>query len=157
MKPSSKSERRSDCPLSIGLEIFGDKWTLLILRDLMFKGLRTFKEFQESGERIASNILADRLQRLQNQGLVTGERSAHDARIVTYRPTPKGLDLLPVLVEIVLWSARYEKTAAPPKLIARMTTDRDGFIREIRDRLLKASSVGTADNVGSPKVRRPMP
>jgi len=136
--------------LSIGLEIFGDRWTLLILRDLMFKGLRTFKEFQESGEQIASNILADRLQRLQEQGLVTGVRSAHDARVVTYRPTPKGLDLLPVLIEIVLWSARYEKSAAPPKLIAKMTTDRDGFIREIRARLSKAASVGTADDAGRP-------
>lgn len=134
MKRSSKSERRSDCPLSIALEIFGDRWTLLILRDLMFKKLRTFKEFQESGEQIASNILANRLQRLQEQGIVAGERSSSDARVVAYRPTAKGLDLLPVLVEIVLWSARYEKTAAPRKLLERMSKDRDGFIREIRQR-----------------------
>jgi DNA-binding HxlR family transcriptional regulator len=134
MKRSSKTERRSDCPLSIALEIFGDRWTLLILRDLMFKGLTTFKEFQESGEEIASNILTDRLQRLQEQGIVTGTRSSTDARVVTYRPTEKGLDLLPVLVEIVLWSAQYEKTAAPPKLIERMSKDRDGFIQQIRTR-----------------------
>lgn len=112
MKRLSKSERRSDCPLSIALEIFGDRWTLLILRDLMFKGLKTFKEFLGSGEQIASNILTDRLQRLQEQGIVSGTRSPADARVVTYRPTEKGLDLLPVLIEIVLWSARHEKTAA---------------------------------------------
>lgn len=135
MKRSAKCERRSDCPLSIALEIFGDRWTLLVLRDLTLKGMRTFKEFQESGERIASNILADRLQRLQDQGIVVGERSTSDARVVTYRPTSKGLDLLPVLVEIVLWSARYEKTAAPPKLLERIVNDREGFIREIRQRL----------------------
>lgn len=134
MKRLSKSERRSDCPLSIALEIFGDRWTLLILRDLMFKGLKTFKEFLGSGEQIASNILTDRLQRLQEQGIVSGTRSPADARVVTYRPTEKGLDLLPVLIEIVLWSARYEKTAAPPKLLERMTRDRDGFVRQIRTR-----------------------
>jgi DNA-binding HxlR family transcriptional regulator len=134
MKRSSKAERRSECPLSIALEIFGDRWTLLILRDLMFKKLKTFKEFLESGEEIATNVLADRLQRLLEQGIVTSERSASDARIVTYTPTPKGLDLLPVLVEIVLWSARYEKTAAPAKLIERISKDRGGFIKEISER-----------------------
>lgn len=134
MKRSPNSDRRSDCPLSIALEIFGDRWTLLILRDLMLKGLRTFKEFQESGEHIASNILSVRLHQMQGLGIVTGERSPTDARVVTYRPTAKGLDLLPVLVEIVLWSAHYEKTAAPRKLIERMRKDREGFIREIRER-----------------------
>lgn len=134
MKRSSKSERRSDCPLSIALEIFGDRWTLLILRDLMFKGLRTFKEFLASGEEIASNILTDRLQRLLEQGIVSGTRSPTDARVITYRPTEKGLDLLPVLVEIVLWSAQYEKTAAPQILLERMSKDRDGFIQRIRAR-----------------------
>lgn len=134
MKRPSKSERRSDCPLSIALEIFGDRWTLLILRDLMFKGLRTFKEFLASGEEIASNILTDRLQRLLEQGIVSGTRSPTDARVITYRPTEKGLDLLPVLVEIVLWSAQYEKTAAPQILLERMSKDRDGFIQRIRAR-----------------------
>lgn len=120
--------------MSIALEVFGDRWTLLILRDLMFKGLKTFKEFLESGEDIASNILTDRLQRLQKQGIVTGTRSPTDARVVTYRPTVKGLDLLPVLVEIVLWSAQYEKTAAPQKLLKRMSKDRAEFIQQIRAR-----------------------
>lgn len=132
MNRPSKSERRSDCPLSIALEIFGDRWTLLILRDLMFKERRTFKAFQESGEQIASNILADRLQRLQQQGIVSAERSSSDGRIVTYEPTPKGLDLLPVLVEIILWADRHEKTAAPRKLIDRMTKDRDRFVQDVR-------------------------
>jgi DNA-binding HxlR family transcriptional regulator len=134
MKPTSKIERRSDCPLSIALEIFGDRWTLLVLRDLLLKKLTTFKEFQASGEQIATNVLSDRLQRLQDQGIIAGERSSADGRIVNYRPTAKGLDLLPTLVEIVLWSARYEKTAAPPKMIATMTSHRDDFIRSVRER-----------------------
>lgn len=136
MKRKPQLDRRSDCPLSIGLEIFGDKWTLLILRDLMFKKLTTFKEFEGSGERIATNVLSDRLQRLQEQGIVTSERLSTDARVVAYRPTGKGLDLLPVLVEIILWSAKYENTAAPPKLIDRMTNDRDTFIESVRARFV---------------------
>ena len=129
-KPSS--DRRSDCPLSIALELFGDRWTLLVLRDLMFKRLKTFKEFLDSGERIASNVLADRLRRLQEHGIIDSVRSTTDARVVIYRPTAKGLDLLPVLIEMVLWSARYEKTAAPAKMIERMSTARKGFIQHIR-------------------------
>ncbi len=134
MTRNAAIQRRSDCPLSIALEIFGDKWTLLILRDLMLKKLKTFKEFQESGERIATNVLSDRLERLRKQGMVTAARSSVDARVVTYHPTAKGLDLLPVLVEMVLWSAQYEKTAAPPKMIEKMTKDKEGFIQELRER-----------------------
>lgn len=118
----------------MALEIFGDRWTLLILRDLLFKGFRTFKEFQTSGEGIATNILSDRLQMLQDQEIIIGQRSDADARVISYRPTEKGLELLPTLIEIILWIVKYEKTAAPPRLITRMTRDREGFIREIRQR-----------------------
>lgn len=124
--------RRSDCPLSLGLELFGDRWTLLILRDVLFFGRRTFKEFQEAGEGIASNVLADRLRRLVDSGILRSDRSSADARVVEYRPTEKGLDLLPVLIEIILWTARHERTAAPPAIIERMTRERDAFIREVR-------------------------
>lgn len=137
MTRKPKLDRRSECPLSIGLEIFGDKWTLLILRDLMLKKLTTFKEFEGSGEEIATNILSDRLQRLQQQGIVTSERLPTDGRVVAYHPTAKGLDLLPVLVEIILWTAKYEKTAAPPKLIEKITNDRASFIASIRARFTK--------------------
>jgi DNA-binding HxlR family transcriptional regulator len=128
--PGSQSEWRSNCPLNIALEIFGDRWTLLILRDLYFKGASTFGEFQGSSEGIATNILTDRLKKLTAQGILVSERSAQDARIVTYRPTPKGLDLLPVMVEMIVWAARYEKTAAPRKLMERMLHDRESFIAE---------------------------
>ena len=124
--------RRSGCPLSIALEIFGDTWTLLILRDLLFKRATTFKDFQASEERIASNILADRLARLAAAGIITSDRSPDDARVVLYRPTSKGLDLLPVLVEAILWAARYEKTAAPAKLLKRMREERESFVQGIR-------------------------
>ncbi len=129
-----KENRRSDCPLSIGLELFGDKWTLLILRDLMIKGMKTFREFQHTGEGIATNILSDRLQRLVDLEIITCETLKTDGRVLTYRPTQKGLDLLPVLVEIILWTAKYEKTAAPPKLIEKMTCNKDEFVSAIRAR-----------------------
>ncbi|MCA9099357.1 MAG: winged helix-turn-helix transcriptional regulator, partial [Planctomycetaceae bacterium] len=87
-----------------------------------------------SGEGIATNILADRLQLLQDQGIIVGQRSPDDARVITYQPTEKGLELLPTLIEIILWVVKYEKTAAPAKLITRMSQDREGFIREIRQR-----------------------
>ena len=127
-------ERRSDCPLSIALEVFGDRWTLLILRDLMLKGLSSFKQFEQSGEGIASNILADRLKRLQAQDIVSCARSPSDARALVYRPTEKGLELLPVLFEMVLWAARHERTAAPPALLHRMREDRETLLAELRSR-----------------------
>lgn len=125
---------RSKCPLNIALEVIGDRWTLLILRDLMLKQLSTYREFQDSGEGIATNVLAHRLKLLQEENMIVGERSTTDARVVRYRPTRKGLDLLPVIVEMILWAHAYEKTAAPPRIIRRLQNDRDAFIAEIRGR-----------------------
>ncbi len=97
-----KSERRSGCPVSISLEMFGDRWSLLIIRDLMVRGFRTFKEFQESGEGISTNILADRLRKLEATGIITAEVEDTDGRRVNYRLTEKGIDLAPVLLELLI-------------------------------------------------------
>lgn len=98
---------RSGCPVSLGLDIFGDRWTLLIVRDLMFGGKRHFRELLASPEGISSNILADRLQRLVAEGLVTrAEDPAHRQKVI-YRLTEKGLDLRPVLLQISRWSYRH--------------------------------------------------
>ena len=130
----SKSKRRSGCPVSISLEIFGDRWSLLIIRDLMVRAFRTFKEFQESGEGIATNILADRLKRLETAGIVAAEAEETDARRVNYRLTEKGIDLAPVLLELLIWGARHEETGAPCALIARMEENRDQVLAEVRRR-----------------------
>lgn len=124
--------RRSDCPLNVCLEIFGDRWSLLIVRDLLFKKKHEFKDYLAAKEGIATNVLSDRLRRLEEHGIIT--RSAHpsDARKVDYRLSEKGLDLAPMLVEMVLWATRHEKTVAPPSLIRRMSKDRDNFIAELR-------------------------
>jgi len=134
MTSDDSTSWRSGCPLNIALEIFGDRWSLLILRDLMLKRMTTFKQFQESGEGIATNVLTDRLKRLTEAGLIASTRSPEDGRVVTYSLTAKGLDLLPTIIEMILWAAKYEETAAPPKVINRIQRDRDAFMQEIRDR-----------------------
>jgi DNA-binding HxlR family transcriptional regulator len=128
------AKRRSGCPVGISLDIVGDRWSLLIVRDLMVRGLRTFKEFQQSGEGIATNILADRLKKLEGDGLLTSEPQLDDARRVHYRLTEKGMDLAPVLLELLLWAAQHEDTSTPPELIEHINKDRQGFLAEVRRR-----------------------
>jgi DNA-binding HxlR family transcriptional regulator len=134
MKSKPRAARRSGCPISIALDIFGDTWSLLIVRDLMFKGLRTFSEFACSDEQIATNILAERLARLEAAGILTKAADPTDARRVHYRLTEKGLDLAPALVEIVLWCARHEQTDAPPNMLRTMRLHREQFLADVRKR-----------------------
>jgi DNA-binding HxlR family transcriptional regulator len=134
MASVSPRPRRSGCPLSTCLDIFGDRWSLLIVRDLMFSGLRTFRAFSAAGEGIATNILSDRLKRLEDEGIIRRARSLDDGREVVYALTDKGLDLAPVLVEMVLWAARYERTDAPPAVVREMRTRKHRFIARVRER-----------------------
>jgi DNA-binding HxlR family transcriptional regulator len=134
MKRKSNRARRSGCPISLALEIFGDSWTLLIVRGLMFKGYRTFNEFLGAGEGIASNVLTDRLSKLEAAGIMEKREHAADARRYEYRLTKKGIDLAPVIVEIVLWSSRHERTDAPPQIVRAMATRRARFLSDVRKR-----------------------
>ena len=129
-----KPQARSGCPVSISLERFGDRWSLLIIRDLMVRGFRTFREFQESGEGIATNILANRLQKLEARGIITAEVQETDRRRVNYRLTEKGIDLAPVLLELLIWGARHEQTGASCTLIDKMAEDREKVLAEVRRR-----------------------
>jgi DNA-binding HxlR family transcriptional regulator len=99
---------RSHCPINFGLESFGDKWSLLILRDIIFRGKRTYGDFLKSEERFATNILASRLARLEENGILKKRRDRADARRDIYQLTEKGLDLIPLLLEMVVWSAKYD-------------------------------------------------
>ncbi len=129
-------KRRSDCPISFALDIFGDKWSLLVLRDLMFKGKSSYGEFLKSEEGMATNILADRLRVLEYAGIIRKTASKQDKRKDIYKLTAKGIDLLPVLVEIVLWSAKYDpETAAPKEFIANAHDDKEKLLRKIRKNL----------------------
>src|SRR5690348_4665084 len=118
------STRRSGCPVSLSLEVFGDRWSLLIVRDLMVRGYHSFKQFQESGEGIASNILADRLARLVASGIVTAEPGETDGRRINYRLTEKGIDLAPVLLELLVWGAKHQPSGASCALILKMEKNR---------------------------------
>lgn len=100
--------RRSDCPVNFAVETLGDKWSLVILRDIIFWGKHTYGEFLRSDERIATNILANRLEYLEREGLI--ERSPHpdDKRKEYYAVTEKGIELVPMFIEMIAWSAQQQ-------------------------------------------------
>ena len=125
---------RSGCPVNISLEVFGDRWSLLIVRDLMVRGFHTFRDFEHAGEGIATNILADRLRRLCRAGIVRAERDPADGRQKHYRLTEKGIDLAPILLEILVWGAKHEQTGAPADAIAQMAQNRDAVLAETHRR-----------------------
>jgi len=133
-----RRHRKSDCPIHYALEIFGDAWTLLIVRDLMFKGRTSYTDLLHAEEGIATNVLADRLVRLEEDGVI--ERGAGSGRGTgsRYWLTPKGVDLLPVVLEIIVWSAKYDsQTAADPSFVRHLRSDPAGFKTQIRKQLLK--------------------
>jgi len=132
-KKTGKSERRSGCPLNASVEMLGDRWSLLIIRDMMLLGARTFKEFLGGYEGIATNVLADRLRKLEEYGILRVERDAKDRRKQIYRLTKKGIDLAPVLTEMVLWAAGHEETENAA-LVAEMKEDKKGFLKAIQER-----------------------
>ncbi len=101
---------RSDCPLNFGLEIFGDKWSLLIIRDLMFFGKRYYNEFLASAEGISTNLLAERLTMLEKEKIIKKEKDKSHKQRLLYSLTEKGIDLAPVIINIGLWSEKYAKS-----------------------------------------------
>ena len=142
------SKPRSGCPVSLSLERFGDRWSLLIIRDLMVRGYRTFKQFQGSGEGIATNILADRLKKLQAAGIITEEAEEADGRRVNYRLTEKGIDLAPVFLELLIWGARHEETGASCALIDNMAKNRAAVLAEVRRRWREHDSTPLQSQTG---------
>jgi DNA-binding HxlR family transcriptional regulator len=132
-KKKAAHKRRSGCPLNASVEMLGDRWSLLILRDMMLRGYETFNEFLHSDEKIATNILADRLRRLEAYGIVETERDSADGRKIIYTLTPKGIDLAPVLTEMVLWAARHEETANQA-LVRQMRTGKEQLLASVRQR-----------------------
>jgi DNA-binding HxlR family transcriptional regulator len=137
MAPKKKagSKRRSACPLNASVEMLGDRWSLLIIRDMMLQGARTYKTFLECYEGIATNILADRLKKLAACGIITTEPDPSDRRKVIYLLTRKGIDLAPVLTEMVLWAAAHEHTGNQA-LVRQMRSDKEKFLTRVRRRWL---------------------
>lgn len=128
-----RTARRSDCPINFALQIFGDAWSLLVIRDLMFTDRRTYTDFLNAEEGMATNVLADRLEQLQRAGLI---RKSGAGRGAEYGLTRKGLDLLPAMLELISWSARHDKhTAAPREFVTRIRKNRAAVLAELETRL----------------------
>lgn len=134
MAASETKRRRSDCPVDYALEIFGDRWSLLLIRDLLFKGPQTFRELLAADEGIATNILSARLKKLEAEGVIARAPDRQDRRRVLYSLTRKGRDIAPILVELIGWSAKYDaasRAAAPEGFLNRLARDRDRLISEL--------------------------
>jgi DNA-binding HxlR family transcriptional regulator len=144
-----RKRRLSGCPIDFALDLFGDRWTLLVIRDLLFVGKRHFKELMESPERIASNILTARLKKLEEHGLIVRRADPENRKQVVYTLTDKGRDLAPVLVEMVRWSGRHDpNTPVPKSVVTRFTRDNERLLADLR-----AAMQGTAAKVKA-KARR---
>lgn len=113
-------KQRSTCPISTSLDVLGDKWTLLILRDMVFAGKSTYGQFLQSAEKIATNILADRLEVLESQGIITKAVAAGKKYKFTYHLTEKGLDIIPILVALVAWGTKHCPTVLDSGLLEEL-------------------------------------
>lgn len=139
-----KNRLRSHCPVNYGLEAFGDRWALLILRDIVFRGKRTYGEFLRSEEGFATNILASRLQHLVDAGILRRTPDERDGRREIYTLTEKGLDLIPVLFEIVLWSARHDKRSEAARitgLVELIRKDNRGISSRVIDKVRRGEAI----------------
>ena len=130
-----KKTLRSHCPINFAVEVVGDKWTLLIVRDIVFWGKFTFGEFFASEEGIASNILALRLEHLLSEGVIAKTEDPEDRRKDLYTLTEKGLDLIPLLLEMISWSEKYDLQSdarTQKAIVSRIRKDREGLVNEIK-------------------------
>ena len=127
--------RRSECPISYTLDIFGDKWTMLIIRDLLFYGKDSFSEFLCSDEKIATNILTDRLNVLLQEGFVTKHTAPTNKSKFLYRPTEKAIEMIPILSEITLWAEKYNPDGAPADIVEPLKKNRTKALRDFKKKV----------------------
>ena len=133
---SRKQKRRSYCPINFALEIFGDKWSLLVIRDLMFMGKKSYGEFLQGEEAISTNILADRLEKLETTGVIAKTPDPENGTKVLYSLTDRGIDLLPIMTEIIVWSGKHDaKTAAPKTFLDQLAHNKNAFMKKVKKQL----------------------
>ena len=143
------TSHRSQCPVVFALDLFGDRWTLLIIRDLIFTQRSTYGDFLASGEGISTNILADRLKRLEEEGIVTRHPDPEHGGKHHYRLTDKGLDLVPVLLEMIRWSARHQPdTPVTGPLRRRLDREAHKVAEEIARRVRAGTQTYPGDSGG---------
>src|ERR1041385_63397 len=124
-------KNRSDCPISCSLDVFGDKWSLLIIRDIMLRGKMSYSEFLNSEEKIATNILVSRLTVLEEEKILVKDVSPGNKSKYVYSLTQKGADLLPIIIELMDWGAKYNKNCPRKELGQKIKKDKAGVIREL--------------------------
>lgn len=133
-----KNKKRSNCPVSSSLDIFGDKWSLLIIRDMLFFNKSTYGDFLKSAENIATNILASRLQGLEENKLIVKLEHPESKAKVLYKLTEKAIDLLPMIVEIHIWADKYLDIPAEIKTIVNeVKKGKEEFIKSTMSELKK--------------------
>jgi len=138
----SRTGRNPTCPVNVAVEAVCDRWALLVIRDIVFYGKRTFREFMGSEERITTSVLADRLAWLVEHGILSRQQDDQDRRVETYTLTEKGLALIPVLVDLANWGLAYSsEIRANPLWIEKSQSDHAGLCRLIRDAVLRGESV----------------
>ena len=123
-------KQRSTCPISTSLDVLGDKWTLIILRDMVFSGKSTYGQFLQSAEKMATNVLADRLAFLESQGILTKTVAADKKSKFTYRLTEKGIDIVPIIVELVVWGTKHCSVVVDPGLLEELQAGKDATIEK---------------------------
>ncbi|GEC72717.1 transcriptional regulator, HxlR family [Flavobacterium flevense] len=132
------TKKRSECPISCSLDVWGDKWSLLIIRDLMILKQCTYGDFLKSDEKIATNILAARLLMLEENGIISKSNHPDSKAKVLYKLTLKGIDLLPLMIEINLWADKYSILPADRKsILEEIKKDKEGFIKNAKSELKK--------------------
>ncbi len=137
-----KTDYRSHCPMNFALESLGDRWSLLIVRDMAFSGKKTYGEFLNSEEGIATNILASRLDFLERIEVIKKSPHGEDRRKDIYTLTEKGLDLVPILFEFIKWSAKHDPLSTVhqlPKFLKQVKTNPGKLHKKVRD-LLRSES-----------------
>ena len=130
-------EVRSHCPINYTLEHFGDKWSFLIIRDLMFKGKRHYNEFLEAGEKVSTSVLGDRLKKLEEVGIISKGKDTVKKSRIRYSLTQRGIDLLPILLEMIIWGGLNDKlTESPKEFMDQAINHKESLVSEIRNNLI---------------------
>ena len=146
-----KKKRRSDCPIAFNLDLVGDKWSLLIIRDMIFGKKQYYSDFLSSDEQIATNILADRLAMLEREKIIQKSVDPGNKSRFIYTLTQKGSDLFPIMVEMILWSYKYDKkTTIPADFINTIIADKSKFMSSILNKYYNTDNKNKKNIKNSP-------